>query len=97
MAKNISIDCETCGETIRGKKGITWVDRDHLALRGSFTQQLVDEDGQPDHFYISEDPERMHHFCDWECLRGFADFREKRYEQIMADRRRRQAQEETNL
>jgi len=38
MSKNLSIACEMCGETLRGKKGIEWIEKPHLALRGSFTQ-----------------------------------------------------------
>lgn len=96
MSKNLTVSCEMCGELLRGKKGIEWVEKEHLALKGSFSQQLIDEYGQPDHYFITQDPDQPHHFCDWNCLRGFAQYREKRYQSIQADRRRREAQEETN-
>lgn len=94
--KTHNIDCDNCGDILRGRKGTTFVERDHLAFKGAFTIQTTDEVGQPDHFYVTQNPEEMHHFCDFMCLQAFADFRRHRYEEIKRKQRVADARQATN-
>lgn len=97
MARALTICCDACGRHLYGKKGVTFVQEEHLAIKGSFTKQSFDRYNQPDHYFITEDPTRQHHFCNWKCLQDFSAYREKRYQDILAAKRKRDARIETNV
>lgn len=86
-----NIECEMCGETLRGKKGVHFVNREHIGFRGMFVVQLVEP--EEDHYFISRNPDDEHHFCDWKCIQDFADMRRTQYEAM----KRRKLQGEVRM
>lgn len=89
--------CDTCGEVLRGKKGITWVDESHIAFRGSMVYNYVDDEDYQDHSYITEDPQKWHHYCGFNCLKDFAKYRIERYKEIQEAKRRERLKRETDV
>lgn len=97
MAKSTNIECNACGKTLLGRKGTVFVQESHIAFKGAMTVQTFDDYNQPDHFYITENPTEMHHFCDLKCLKQFIEFRHERYELHLKKQRIAEAKKSTDI
>lgn len=87
MSRAVNVDCDMCGEILRGRKGIAWIEKSHIALRGMMTLQR-----KPGDFtYVTRDKEEEMHFCDFKCLSDFAEVRRLQHEEIQGKQRRESA------
>ena len=78
-----------CGTLLRGRKGTAFVSKDHIGIRGAVSVQLGEADGVEDHYFVTRNTHDEHHFCDWDCVRDFADNRrmihDRRRERLLRD------------
>ncbi len=96
MARHLQSDCDNCGTLLRGMNGREFVERDYLSLRGALVCQFKDEDGQPDHAFVTRRRDEEMHFCDAKCLTEFIDYRKQEYLDRQNQTNRLQFQRETN-
>jgi hypothetical protein len=64
--------CDACGEVVFGKKGIAWVEKEHITIKGRMSIQMP---ADQDYLFITKDPETEMHFCDLKCLTDYVTFR----------------------
>lgn len=89
--KAINIECDMCGETLRGYKGKAYISKDHIGIKGSVSVQLAAENGHEDHYFVTRNTHDEHHFCGWGCVRDFAEVRKNQYDRIRENALRREA------
>lgn len=87
MSRATNTDCDMCGELLLGNKGVHWIDKPHIMLKGSMLTQRQSGDFS----YVTRNPEDEMHFCDFDCLKGFADMRQQRLDDIQKKKRRQDA------
>jgi hypothetical protein len=84
-----SYNCDGCGELLYGKKGITFIKKTYISIKGQVTLQRADKKtGRTDFAYISdtENKENPLCFCDTECFKSYIDMKEKFHDEETARR-----------
>lgn len=91
MRTNNQTTCDSCGEILFGKKGIQWIEKEHISIKGNFSLEIPPED----FVWLSLNRETETHFCaNNTCLMAYIRYKREMHEDKNRASRARLAREE---